>query len=332
MNRILFWIRNARITALPQSILPAIVAAVIASSEASFSAGYALLAIIGIIFAHLSCNLFDDYFDYKKKGVAIRNQMTSEGFRARIGKCTYITSGQASLAQLRKVALLFGLCAAVCGLFVTLRWGWLILAFALVGAILGYSYSGPPFRFSYHGMGEIIVALLFGPCLMSGLFFASSGIIPDSLWVFSVPIGLLAANILYTHDIMDFEADKKSGKKTLCVLLNNKIAIYTVAALFIFFPYITILLGVLISVIHPLFLLTYLTFPLAFTLFYLLVQFSKNPYRKFHPGWWMMPMEKWESIERNGIDWFMIRWYLARNILMYFCILIIIAHISSNSL
>lgn len=36
-------------------------------------------------------------------------------------------------------------------------------------------------------------------------------------------------------------------------------------------------------------------------------------------------MEKWRKIEELGIDWFMIRWYLARNMMIYFSLWLLLA-------
>ena len=319
-----FWLHNARITALPQSLLPAITAVSMAYAESSFNGLLAFVAVLGISLAHLSFNLFDDYFDYKKKGHDIRNQMSQGGMRARTGKCAYITSGKATISQLLLVASLFSFLALICGLVIFVKWGLPIIIFVLISGFLGISYSAPPFKFSYRGLGEFVVALLFGPLLMAGIYYASSGTINPLIWFVSIPIGLFVANILYTHDIMDFEADKKTGKKTLCVLLNNQKAIFTVSFLFIFLPYLFIAIGVFLHYLSYEYLLTYLTIPQSVMLYYLLWQFEKHPQKTFRIRWWMQPMERWEEIKKAGIEWFMIRWFLARNILIYFCVIIII--------
>jgi 1,4-dihydroxy-2-naphthoate octaprenyltransferase len=113
MNIIRFWLQNARSIALPQSMLPAIVAVCSALPLAGFSIYLSLLAVFGVAMAHLSLNLFDDYFDYKVKGAEFRDAMVRKGFRARIAKCPYITSGQVTLRQLLIACLVFGAIACV---------------------------------------------------------------------------------------------------------------------------------------------------------------------------------------------------------------------------
>ncbi|MDR1673737.1 MAG: prenyltransferase, partial [Bacteroidales bacterium] len=66
MNVIRFWYRNARPVSLPQSLLPSVLAVCLSFSTPAFSWWLALLAVVGVALAHLSLNLFDDYFDYRK--------------------------------------------------------------------------------------------------------------------------------------------------------------------------------------------------------------------------------------------------------------------------
>ena len=323
MQKIWFWIKCARHVALPQSLLPGITAFVLAAKEPSFSWQFGLLALVAIALAHLSFNLFDDYFDFRKNDVQIRDQINSSGMRARIGKCDYLISGEVTLSQLLRSATVFGCFALAIGIFFLIYWGWTVLIFIFLLGFLGIFYSAPPFRFSYRGLGEILIGLVFGPLLMSGLYFVSTGTVTPSVWFLSFPIGLLVSNILFTHDIMDFEADKKSGKRTLCVIIGNQKLNLIVSLLFIFMPYLIVLLGIIFSYLSIWTLFLFITFPQAVMLYYLLVRFIKEPEREFKSAWWLQPMERWKTIKEAGIEWFMIRWYLARNLLVLFCLIMI---------
>ena len=324
IQRILFWIRCARYVSLPQSLLPGVTAFIFAMQEPSFSWLFGLLGLIAIALAHLSFNLFDDYFDFKKNDVQIRNKMSDSGMRARIGKCDYLISREATPTQLLRSAAIFGSLALFIGIFFLIYWGWPILIFIFLLGFFGISYSAPPFRFSYRGLGELLIGFIFGPLLMSGLYFASTGVVNSSVWFLAFPIGLLVSNILFTHDIMDFEADKKSGKRTLCVIINNQKTNLIVSLFFIFTPYLIVLLGIIFHYLSGWMFLLFITLPQAIMLHYLLVRFVKEPKREFSPTWWLQPMELWKDIKEAGIDWFMIRWYLSRNLLIFFCFLIIV--------
>jgi 1,4-dihydroxy-2-naphthoate octaprenyltransferase len=319
-----FWIDNSRYNALPQSILPAIVAIVYAWPVAGFSWLYALMALFGVAMAHLSLNLFDDYFDYRHKGTAIREKLDAGGIRARLGKCYYLTSGKTTMKQLFWVATLFGLIALLLGFFIFLKRGNVILYITLITMLIGLSYSAPPLKLSYIGLGEPTIAIVFGPLLMSGVYYAACGLLSNGIWFISVPVGLLVANIVYSHAIMDYEHDKRAHKMTFAVLLRNRTAMLVVSALFMLCAYLVIAAGFFIGLLSRWYLLTLITLPLAVNLFYLLVMFVKHPEKTYHPRWWMQPMERWAQIKEAGIDWFMIRWFLSRNLVTWFCLIIVI--------
>lgn len=83
MKKILYWIRNARAYALPQSALPAVVAVFMAVGSDHFSIWLSIVAVVGVMLAHLSVNLFDDYFDFQFKSEEVRERMAAKGERVR---------------------------------------------------------------------------------------------------------------------------------------------------------------------------------------------------------------------------------------------------------
>ena len=97
MNKIGFWINNARTIALPQSVLPALCAISLGAMHEGFCWWMAIVALLGIICAHLGFNLADDYFDYKQGSVEKRKELKEN---IRKGKCSYIESGKTTLKQL----------------------------------------------------------------------------------------------------------------------------------------------------------------------------------------------------------------------------------------
>jgi 1,4-dihydroxy-2-naphthoate octaprenyltransferase len=324
MNIVRFWIKNARSKALPQSLLPAVLAVCMASQTGNFSIYLGILAVLGATAGHLSMNLFDDYFDYKIKGSEFRNALAKKGFRSRIAKCPYLTSGESNLRQLLFACLFFGFLALSIGFVIFLYRGAIILLFALITAVLGVSYSGAPLRLSYHGMGEILIGIIFGPLLMTGVYYSACGEWDWSVVFVSVPVGLLVANIVYTHSIMDYEPDMEVGKMTFAVLLKHKKSMLAALLVLLIAAFSSIIGGVIAGYLSSYYLLTLLTLPMASVLFYLMIEFIRHPEKKFSPRFWMGPMGNWKQIQVFEIDWFMIRWFLARNLLSFFCLIIII--------
>jgi len=276
---------------------------------------------MGVIVGNMSANLFDDYFDYKAHHAHYRNVLHREGFRARIGKCDYLTSGQATAGQLLGVSLaLMGMAFLIGGIIFYFR-GVVILYIALITAVLAIFYSGPPLRLSYHGLGEFVIGLIFGPLNMIGTYYAACGAIDQTLIFISIPVGLFVMNIIYVHSMLDVVADKKTGKHTLAVSLDRPPVMLAVLFFILFLPFIIIGYGIWqgsLSVSHVALILT---LPMAVGLFRMMAVFYKNPEQKFEPKPWMGFMHKWRQVEAIGTGWFMIRWFLARNLLVSVCLI-----------
>ena len=329
MKLIRFWFKNARYVSLPQSVMPAILAVCMAVNTPGFKILPALFAVLGVLFGHLGINLLDDYFDFKVKDTSFRNQLTHQGFRARIAKCHYLTSGATTVRHLFIACIVFCTISLICGFYIFLERGMPIFYLSLLTAILGYSYSGKPLKFSYRGLGEIQIGLMFGPMLMTGVYYGACGNFNWSVLFVSIPIGLLVANIVYSHAIMDYEPDKQVGKITIAILLGKKKYMLFTSFLILFLSFGLIAAGVITKYLPLPYLLIFMTLPIAFSLFYLLKEFVYNPLRSFSPQFWMGPMMvNWDNMKAAGIDWFMIRWLLARNLLTFFCLILIIINLA----
>ena len=74
-------------------------------------------------------------------------------------------------------------------------------------------------------------------------------------------------------------------------------------------------------------MLTLLTLPMSIYLIYSLQRFVNGLPTNDTPRWWMGPMTEFEIFKETGMDWFLIRWLLARNVVMYWCLILIIVQI-----
>lgn len=331
------WWKNSRPIALPQSLIPALAAVALSAMYSrqynlEFNIPLAILAVIGVVFTHLSSNMLDDYFDHKRNRSDYRNVLAHKGMRARIAKCSYLLEENEkgeknTMSQLFAAATIFALIAVVCGAIIFSVRGIETIYIALAAAFLGYTYSGSPLRLSYYGFGEVIIAIMFGPLLMLGVIFSITGAIPLNQFIFSIPCGLFVMNIIFTHSILDKVPDMEVGKKTLAGLINSNIGNIIISAICNFAPFVIILLAGLFGQISPLFLIVFLVLPSAISLFYLIIQFIYHPERNFEPKPFFGPITNWETYKQIGIDWFMLRWLMARNIISFAAVIMIIVAI-----
>ena len=334
MSKIVFWIKNARSISLPQSALPCLTAIVLCIGQEGFLWWLALPILLGICSAHLGMNLADDYFDYKHDS-RTRADISSTSVRARMVKCHYLGEGKATVSQLGWAIVGFLAFAALMGAtaFVA-QWlihGWQaamgIVIYAVLGLFVGINYSGKPLELGYHGFGELVIGLMFGPLLMLGVQAALTG--NPFTWemlCMSVGIGCMVTNIVYVHSVMEVHADAELGKMTFARLLKSKAAMVIFIGLFAMMPFVMLGLGIAMGWWSAWYLLTLLTLPMSVYLIHSTRLFAYGLPREDTPHWWMGPMGNWEGYKKAGIDWFLYRWLLARNICTFFCLILMIVH------
>ena len=342
--RIGFWIKNARNIALPQSLLPCLTAIVLCIGEEGFVWWLAIPVILGVCAAHLGMNLADDYFDYKHDS-RTRADISSTSIRARMEKCHYLgerleargerREAKATLSELGWAIVGFlAFAAAMGGIVLVGQWllhGWQatmgMVIYAILGLIIGINYSGKPLELGYHGLGELVIGMMFGPLLMLGVQAALTG--NPFTWemlCMSVGIGCMVTNIVYVHSVMEVNADAELGKMTFARLLKSKMLMVIFIGLFAMMPFVMLGLGIAMGWWSAWYLLTLLTLPMSVYLIHSTRLFAYGLPREDTSRWWMGPMGNWEGYKKAGIDWFLYRWLLARNICTFFCLILMIVH------
>ncbi len=249
------WILAARPKTLPAAAAPVIVGVGTALAEGVFRAGPATAALLGALLIQIGTNFANDYFDFQK----------GADNEARLGP-TRVT--QAGLLAAREVAagmwIAFGL-ASLAGMYLIFQAGWPVLLIGLASILAGIAYTGGPFPFGYHGLGDFFVFVFFGPVAVVGTYFVQSGAAsPAAVWS-SLPIGSLATAILVVNNLRDIETDAIAGKHTLAVRLGRsgtRLEYLLLGVISYLVP-----LGMWLAGLAPaLVLLSWLTFPLFYSL------------------------------------------------------------------
>ena len=187
------------------------------------------LCSLGVLFAHLSTNMFNDYFDNidgTDKGNFNYFQQVSGGSRA-------IELGLISITKTKSIATLLSLIAIFFGtmtLFNTYNSNIInVVIITITALFLGYFYTAPPIRLvARNGLGELSIFTVFGPLLILGTSFSifngdflTSNYFIDLL-LLSVPVGLLTTNILLINEFPDYEGDLKTRKNHLVATFGKK--------------------------------------------------------------------------------------------------------------
>src|SRR5688500_760643 len=267
-------LRTTRLPFLTATIVPVVLGIVIAASHGAFDLVAAALTVIGAAFVQLGLNVANDVFD-TVQGADDAN-VTPTKFS---GGSRVIQYGLVSLRQMAGLATVFYVLAAVLGLVLLATHGsTALLVIGVVGFIVSLGYTAPPLKFVYRGLGEIAVALGFGPMMLLGAYVVQTrGALSWEPFVASIPVALLVALILYVNEIPDRRGDARAGKRTLPVRFSREavIAGYNVA---IVAAYVVLVLGVAGGALPVPTLLMLLTIPLARRVSQGLAPNYDNPY------------------------------------------------------
>jgi len=180
------------------------------------------------------------------------------------GGSRVIQYGLVSFRSMAALAASFYLAAAAIGLvLLALRPSAALLVIGVVGIIVSLAYTAPPLKLVYRGLGEVTVAIGFGPLMLLGAYVVQTGgVITTEALVASLPIALLVALILYVNEIPDRRGDARAGKRTLPVRFSKDTVItgYRVTA---GAAYAIVVIGVAAGLLPVPALLALLTVPLA---------------------------------------------------------------------
>lgn len=315
-ENIRLWLKIGRGYTLPNSIMPYVLSVVLAAKHYKINYSLSLLGLFGVVLVHMSINMLDDYFDWKKGAVAEYKKLAEKGIIAISNKCFYLEQGLVNPQKVLIIALLYDVLASLIGLFIFTKVGVSVIIIAIITGILGFFYSAPPFRLSYYGLGEPIIGLIFGPMLMFGAYITAGAKIDATILCSSIILGLIVANIAHTHAIMDFEADKKVGKKSFPILFKTKDNAIIVQALMYILAYVVLAFGILIKIYPLMSAVVFIVVPKTFAL----VKLMKTQDRTKKN--WMGRIPDWDKLQKEGADWFMLRLCLSINIVIDFVVLL----------
>jgi 1,4-dihydroxy-2-naphthoate octaprenyltransferase len=267
-------LRATRLPFLSATIVPVVLGIAIAAAHGAFDLVSAVLTLIGASFAQLGLNVANDVFDSMQGADEANVTPTRYSGGSRV-----IQYGLVTFRRMAATAATFYLAAAAIGLvLLALRGSFALLTIGVVGLVISLAYTAPPLKLVYRGLGEIAVAVGFGPLMLLGAYVVQTG--GALSWepvVASIPIALLVALILYVNEIPDRRGDEHAGKRTLPVRFGRDAVILgydvTVVA-----AYAALVIGVALGVLPIPTLLALLTITLAYRVHAGLRPNYDNPY------------------------------------------------------
>ena len=91
-----------------------------------------------------------------------------------------------------------------------------------IAAAISILYVMPPVKLAYRGLGELAVALIYGPGILLGAVLVQGAGLTREMFAASCTLGLLIALVLLVNEIPDARADASASKRTLVVRLGRE--------------------------------------------------------------------------------------------------------------
>jgi 1,4-dihydroxy-2-naphthoate polyprenyltransferase len=212
LSSLRIWVMAARVRTLPAAVAPVLVGTALSATDRHLRVGGFLAALVGAIFIQVGTNLSNDYSD------ARRGADTED----RLGPVRVTAGGLVPPRQVLVATYVsFGL-AILCGVYLIVLAGPILLAIGAASILAGVLYTGGPRPYGYEGLGEVFVFLFFGLVAVTGSYYVQAESVSWEAVVLAVPVGLLAAAILVVNNVRDMDTDRRAGKRTLAVRLGRE--------------------------------------------------------------------------------------------------------------
>ena len=210
-------LRTTRAPFLTATLVPVMLGVAVAANEGSWSLWLAFLTFLGGAFIHLGLNISNDVFDTMSGADAANTTPTQFSGGSRV-----VHYGLVRLRTLALLSATFYLAGIAIGLYLAVERGfWPLFWIGAAGVAISLAYTAPPLRLVHRGIGEMAVALGFGPIMVLGSYFVQAQRLTFEAVYVSIPVAILIALVLYVNEIPDRAGDSAAGKRTLPVRLSK---------------------------------------------------------------------------------------------------------------
>lgn len=207
------WLLAARPATLPAAVVPVLV-----GTAASLHGGREVrlapfvAALITSLLIQIGTNFANDYSDF------LRGADTPE----RLGPPRVTQSGLVTPREVFTATCVTFAAAGLLGIYLVSVGGWpiLLIGVACIGA--GVLYTGGPWPYGYHALGDLICFLFFGVLAVIGSAYLQTLSLTPLDWWASIPTGCLVTAILIVNNLRDIDTDRRVNKRTFAVLLGAR--------------------------------------------------------------------------------------------------------------
>jgi len=223
---------------LTASVSPVLVGSAMGFAVAgTFNWPLFLLALFAMVALHAGANIANDYFDHVSG-----NDWANKNVTPFSGGRQFIQQGILSPKATLLASLVCLTIGAILGvvIFMITR-SVFILALGITGLLGGFFYTAPPVKIGYRGIGEIVIAVLFGVLPVYGSYYLQvyspfvwrTGLIDYLPLPAGFIIGIMIFLVILANEFPDLAADAAVNKKTLVVFFGIRpcVWIYRIAVI-----------------------------------------------------------------------------------------------------
>jgi 1,4-dihydroxy-2-naphthoate polyprenyltransferase len=188
------------------------VGASIAAADGVFAVDRFLVILVAALAIQVGVNFANDLADAR----------SGADTEHRIGPTRAVAGGLIAAESMKLGIIAAFALAAAAGVYLIAVAGWVIAVIGVTSILAALAYTGGPWPYGYHGLGEVFVFIFFGLAATAGTRYVFDRTAPAAAWICGVVMGCFAAAILEANNIRDLETDRAAAKHTLAVLLGRR--------------------------------------------------------------------------------------------------------------
>jgi len=208
------WWLAIRPNTLPAAIAPVVAGLGAAAAVGAISWGPAVGCLAVALLLQVAANLANDLADFRSGADA----------GDRVGPLRVAAGGLVTPRSLAVATALVVGCAGLVGLYLVSVGGVILLVVGALAMVAALLYTGGPWPYGYHGLGEVFVFTFFGLVAVCGTVYLQSGTVGPLAALVAIAMGSLATAILVVNNLRDIDSDRRAGKRTLAVILGSRFA------------------------------------------------------------------------------------------------------------
>lgn len=274
------WLISTRAAVLVMTFISVALGGLFALRDGNFQFVPWLALTLGLILAHATNNLFNDYTDF------VRGVDKDNYFRTMYGPQP-VANGLMTTSQLLAYTAGTGAVAAALGIYLIAinGWDWKIWLLLGLGAFFVLFYTWP---LKYIALGEVAVLLVWGPLMIGGSYYVLAGHWDWNVIWASVPYYFGVTTVIFGKHIDKIKVDQEKKIYTLPVVIGEKASRYAVVAMMVL-PYLLVLAMIALKYFTPVMAVILLAIP---TLRQTLPHFMK-PRPETRPEWFPEAQGGW---------------------------------------